>query len=126
MGVCSKWVCVHVPDIVCIHTSVCMCVFDLSIFRMGGRFRVRELICIIHDCVLVCVWLCLCLRLISFAVLLVMAYSTVCVCARIMGWLRLVGSLILSVSFAEHSLFYRALLQNRPVILRSLLIVATP
>ena len=30
------------------------------------------------------------------------------------------------VSFAEHSFFYRALLQNRPIILRSLLIVATP
>jgi len=28
--------------------------------------------------------------------------------------------------FAEYSLFYRALLQKRPVILRSLLIVATP
>jgi len=43
-----------------------------------------------------------------------------------MGWLRLVGSLKLDLSFAEHSLFYRALLQKRPIILRSLLIVATP
>jgi len=43
-----------------------------------------------------------------------------------MGWLRLVGSLKLQVSFAEYSLFYRALLQKRPIILRSLLIVATP
>jgi len=43
-----------------------------------------------------------------------------------MGWLRLVGSLKLQVSFAEHHLFDRALLQKRPVILRSLLIVATP
>ena len=42
-----------------------------------------------------------------------------------MGWLRLVGSLKLQVSFAEYRLFYRALLQKRPVILRSLLIVAT-
>jgi len=32
----------------------------------------------------------------------------------------------LCVSFAEYRLFYRALLQKRPVILRSLLIVATP
>jgi len=30
------------------------------------------------------------------------------------------------VSFAEYSLFYRALLQKRPVILRSLVIVTTP
>ena len=44
----------------------------------------------------------------------------------LMGWLRLVGSLKLQVSFTEYRLFYRALLQKRPVILRSLLIVATP
>jgi len=43
-----------------------------------------------------------------------------------MGWLRLVGSLKLQVSFAEYRLFYRALLQKRPVIWRSLLIEATP
>ena len=35
-----------------------------------------------------------------------------------MGWLWLVGSLTLQVSFAEYSLFYRALLQKRPIILR--------
>jgi len=43
-----------------------------------------------------------------------------------MGWLRLVGSLKLQVSFAKYRLFYRALLQKRPMILRSILIVATP
>jgi len=43
-----------------------------------------------------------------------------------MGWLRWVGSLKLQVFFAEYSLFYRALLKKRPIILRSLLIVATP
>jgi len=43
-----------------------------------------------------------------------------------MGWLRLVGSLKLWVFFAEYSLFKRALMQKRPIILRSLLIVATP
>jgi len=43
-----------------------------------------------------------------------------------MGWLRLVGSLKFQVSSAKYSLFYRALLKKRPVILRSLLIVATP
>ena len=43
-----------------------------------------------------------------------------------MGWLRLVGSLKLQVSFAEYHLFYRALLQKRPMILRSLQVVATP
>jgi len=43
-----------------------------------------------------------------------------------MGWLRLVGSFQLYVCFAEICIFYRALLQKRPVILRRLLIVATP
>jgi len=43
-----------------------------------------------------------------------------------MGLLRLVGSLTFYVSFAEYSLFYRALLQKKPMILRSLVIVPTP
>jgi len=43
-----------------------------------------------------------------------------------MRWLTLGGPLQLYVTFAEYSLFYRALLQKRPVILRSLLVVATP
>jgi len=43
-----------------------------------------------------------------------------------MGWLRLVGSLKLSVSFENIGLFCRALLQKRPIIWRSLRIVATP
>jgi len=33
-----------------------------------------------------------------------------------MGWLRLVGSIKSQVSLAEYSLFYRALLQKRPII----------
>jgi len=33
-----------------------------------------------------------------------------------MGWLRLVGSIKLLVSVAEYCLFYRALLQKRPII----------
>jgi len=44
----------------------------------------------------------------------------------LMGWLTLGGSFRLLVSFAEYSLFYRALLQKRPIILRSLLIVVAP
>ena len=42
-----------------------------------------------------------------------------------MGWLWLVGSLELQVSFAEYSLFYRVLLQKRPIISSSLLVIAT-
>ena len=33
-----------------------------------------------------------------------------------MGWLQSVGSIRLQVSFAEYRLFYRALLQKRPII----------
>ena len=43
-----------------------------------------------------------------------------------MGQLRLVGSIKVQVFWAEYRLFHRALLQKRPMTLRSLLIVATP
>ena len=46
--------------------------------------------------------------------------------SRAMVWLQLVGSFKTWVSFPEYSLFYRSLLQKRPIILRSLLVVATP
>ena len=45
--------------------------------------------------------------------------------ARHMGWLRLVGSLKLYVSFAKEPYKRDHILQKRPVILRSLIIVAT-
>jgi len=50
---------------------------------------------------------------------------TTCV-AGAMGWSRLVGSLKLQVCFAKEPYKRDALLQKRPIILRSLLIVATP
>ena len=43
-----------------------------------------------------------------------------------MGWLWLVGSLKLQVSFAKEPYKRDDILQKRPIILRSLLIVATP
>ena len=43
-----------------------------------------------------------------------------------MGWLRLVGSSKLEVSFAKEPYKKDYILQKRPMILRSLLIVATP
>ena len=45
---------------------------------------------------------------------------------RYMGWLRLVGSLKLHVSFAKEPYERDDILQKRHKILRSLLIVATP
>jgi len=43
-----------------------------------------------------------------------------------MGWLRLVGSLKLQVSFAKEPYKRAYILQKRPIILRSLQVVATP
>ena len=43
-----------------------------------------------------------------------------------MGWLRLVGCLKIYVSLQNIGLFCRALLQKRPIFLRSQIIVATP
>ena len=45
---------------------------------------------------------------------------------RAMGWLRLVGSLKWQVSFAKEPYKRDYILQKRPIILRSLLVVATP
>ena len=55
------------------------------------------------------------------------SYELCLICTRhlCMGCLRLAGSLKLYVSFAEYCLFYMALLQKRPIILRSLLIEDT-
>ena len=44
----------------------------------------------------------------------------------VMGWLRWVGSLKIQVSFAKEPYKRDDILQKRPIILRSLLIVATP
>jgi len=56
-----------------------------------------------------------------------------CVCTKetpmhrlTMGWLRLVGSLKLLVSFAKEPYKRDNILQKRPMILRSILIAATP
>jgi len=45
---------------------------------------------------------------------------------RAMGWLRLVGSLKLQVSFAKEPYKTDYILQKRPIISRSLVLVATP
>ena len=55
----------------------------------------------------------------------------ICISAKLInldaiGWLRLVGSLKLYVSFAKEPLKRDDILQKRLIILRSLLIVATP
>ena len=57
----------------------------------------------------------------------VMCVAAVCTRSLLyMGWLRLVGSLRLKVSFAKEPHKRDYILQKRPIMLRSLLIVATP
>jgi len=56
----------------------------------------------------------------------VRVHINICTTYIYMGWLRPVDSLKSQVSLAEYSLFYRALLQKRPMVLRSLLIEDTP
>ena len=51
---------------------------------------------------------------------------SISICIIHMGWLRLVGSLKLYVSFAKELYKRDDILQKRPIILRSLLVVATP
>jgi len=53
-------------------------------------------------------------------------FSQIILSLRCMECLRLVGSLKFYVSFAEYRLFHKALLQERPIILRSLIVLATP
>ena len=77
----------------------------------------------------VCLWkVCVYAIRVSLCVFRMECVCVVCSCARIkaciwiytswtMRWLRLVGSIKLQVSFAEYSLFCRALLQKRTIII---------
>jgi len=100
--------CVAVCCSVLQRVSVAVC------FR-GGVAQARQnfgtqVCCSVLQCVAVCC-----------SVLVLQCVSAVVLRKRVrtlahMGWLRLVCSFKLQVSFAEYSLFYRALLQNRPII----------
>ena len=104
LAVCVVW-CVHLCDWICVREvwwsvlcETCMCViWFVWVWRLCDAMRA-------------CVWFDLCERGVAVCVV----------------WyaLRVVGSFKLQVSLAEYSLFYRTLLQKRPVIWRSLLIVA--
>jgi len=90
-------VCVCRMECVCVHTSPGMCVRDATLSGVPE--------CVADMCIAVCVCV------------------LYCVC---MVWLRLVGSLKSLVSFAKEPYKRDNILQKRPIILRSLLIVATP
>jgi len=61
------------------------------------------------------IWDSIYMRDIFFSSCLPHGWVTILVIWDTMGWLRWVGSIKLQVSFAEYSLFNRALLQNRPM-----------
>ena len=75
---------------------------------LQGALKGVAVCCIVLQCVTVC-WV----------------STTLCLTSTT-GWLRLAGSLKVQISVAEYCLFDGAFLQTRQLILRSLLIVATP
>jgi len=124
--VCQR-VCMCVCMCVCLNVYVCVCVC----------------VCICVPCIYIVKWICtcassdcglfICIRMYIYAYMIVChsgggggIFFKVASPKGHMGWLWLVGSLKIWVSFAEYSIFYRVLLQKRPIILRSLIIVATP
>jgi len=86
------------------------------------------LCCSVLQCVAVCCSVLQCVA-VCCSVLLTsirLLYTLTLARYTLMMWQRLLGSLKLQVSFAQYSLFYRALLQKETHKLRSLQIVATP
>ena len=111
-------VCVHdgvvlyVYENMCIYSLfsyVCVCIYQCRLNRAGY----------VYIYYILCVCVCVCVH--DGLVLYVFEYTR-----AHMGCLRSVGSNKLQVSFAEHRLFNRALLQKRPIILSILLSKATP
>ena len=93
--------CRSMPHIV----RVCVCVWE--------RERERERVCVCV-CASVSVRVCVCVCVLQLWLW------------RDMGWLRLVGTLKTCVSYATEPSKRDHILQKRPIILRSLLIVANP
>jgi len=120
--VCACAPCVHACLCVCVRVCVCVCVC----VRVRGRVKFlasHELksSCAFHDLNDSCkhhklTASCKCHEL-----------TASCKChEQLTGWLRLVGSIKVQVSFAEYCLFYRALLQKRLINLSILLNKSTP
>jgi len=114
------------------YAAVCCCVF--VIVCVCGVYP-QQHVCHQLRVVSSVLWACVCIRICArrccvFVIVRIRSVYQQCMwkvlsCFCDMGWLRFVGSFKLSVSFAKYRLFYRALLQKRLILLRSLLIVAT-
>ena len=129
-------ICVYVHAYVCKRTCVCVCVSVcvcvLYWTRVVSLIGIYVRVCIASVCLCVCVY-CVC---VSMCVCVLRLCVHVCVCiasvclvpvtvTRTMGWLRLVCSFKLYVSLAKEPYKKDDILQKRPTILRSLLIVAS-
>ena len=116
----------------------CVCVYVQCVCAC---LRVRACVCMCACtsapvCMCACVCMCVCFGMCACACLCVClcVYTHFCVDVNLeavaqvsyMGWLQLVGSIKLYVSFAKETYKRDAILQKRPVILSILLTVATP
>jgi len=106
------------------------------------KIYIRRVCMCVYICVTFCIYVCDMTHTYIYVCMYVCMYIDMCTCIYTytqthtwiqlwlmetdIGWLRLVGSLKLEVSFAEYHLFNRALFQMRPTVLRILLILATP
>jgi len=89
----------------------------------------------VHTCVYMYMSVCVCIQIYAYYVTRKHIQTHTCTCTHThtqtntilshMGWLRLAGSFKLLVSFAKESYKRDDILQQRPTILRSLLIIAT-
>jgi len=132
---CVVCVCMCVVCVCMCVVCLCMCVVCVCMCVLCVYVCVRACICVLVIWCGMCVWMCVLSVCVSTSALCVYVCmhmplhtteSLILHLMHYMGWLRLGGSLKLLVSFTEYSLFYRALLQKRPLYLRILLIVATP
>ena len=107
-------------DVWCI--CVCTCVYMYCVWTYDSLMCAHLYICTVCDIWFICVCTFVCMYLMWH----MMHFTRISYAISLMGWLRLVGSIKLYVSFAEFSLFYRALWQKKPMIWSILRTVATP
>ena len=125
MHICL-YIYIRIQMYVCAHSSYAIKYFDPTYIQTSIHTHTAthtHTNTYIHVCTCTRVYVCVCMFVLVVSICIPVTSETK---TAHMGWLRSVGSLKLKVSFAEYSLFYRALLEKRPIILRSLLIVATP
>ena len=108
------WMCECVSVWMCECVCVCVCIYACVCARAC-------------ECACACVCVCVCVLLQTPRALLqtprALLQTHTCTC---MGWLHVAGSFKLQVSFATEPYKRDNILQKRPIILWSLLIVATP